>query len=76
MRWFRSPDPPGPSVGDTRFVSRFLWWPLELLASRLNKEQVRWLERATIYQEYISCPTYDDRSKCRWRDISFLDEDY
>jgi hypothetical protein len=71
MRWFRSPSRRGPSVGDIRLVRRFLWWPMELFVPSLDKMQVRWLEWAIIHQQYVACPTYDNRDKCCWRSISF-----
>lgn len=87
MRWFPSQAPQGPTAGDTRIITRFLWWPLSLKQVKVSssdteyerkdkasksvfgpdKEQVRWLERATIYQEY--------RSRCRWRNVCFVDEE-
>jgi len=44
MRWT---DKKNPSNGETRDVVRFLWLPL-----KIGKE-TRWLERATIKQEFI-----------------------
>lgn len=39
-------DVPIPKIGETRTVTKFLWWPTTI------KEELRWMERATIKQEY------------------------
>lgn len=50
MRWSSDPNPE-PRDGDTRFVTKFLWWPATIQGKDGSKE-TRWLERASIEQEY------------------------
>jgi len=45
MRWKRSPK----VDGQKRIISKFLFLPLTI------DDETRWLERATIYQEYEEC---------------------
>lgn len=73
MRWkVRSKEEP--ELGETRLIRKFLLFP-----KRINDEW-RWLERALIYQKYISRralipevrhPIY---IKC-WRDSSWADNE-
>lgn len=45
MRWHLAQQP---EPGDTRTVRRFLWWP-----TLGGWNEVRWLERVTISQEWV-----------------------
>lgn len=40
------------SFGRMRTVRRFLWWPTILPLGLAGLRQLRWLETATIWQEY------------------------
>lgn len=45
MRWNNKPDP---RFNDKRIIKRFLWCPLRL------EDETRWLEFASIHQEYLA----------------------
>lgn len=52
--------------GDTKTVTKFLWWPLTLLHD--GHWVTRWLESATI--EYRYKRGYDDD---QWAPVTFVD---
>jgi len=59
MRWIRK-EPKMPEIGDTRIVTRFLFFPVELLTLSRKEIQFRWLEIARIEQKYIEVLHFDD----------------
>lgn len=56
MRWYLY----NHREGETRIIKRFLLFPTEI------KNEVRWLEIATIYQKYLRIGG--------WRDVKFIDQ--
>src|SRR3990170_2731997 len=60
MRWKMKPKP---EVGNERIVGLFLFWP-----TRIGNE-VRWLEWATIYQEYYCRKTVLGATEWGWENI-------
>lgn len=65
MRWKDKPFIPRlPVVGETRVVSRFLWWPKWL------DFETRWLERADIVQRFVE-GNYHLGEEPHWRSIGW-----
>ena len=62
-----------PKPGAMRIVSRFLWFPTELLVAGTEGEEYesRWLERATIKQVWQRRGIEGPYS---WRDYAFVEE--
>lgn len=70
LRWDATPKP-RPKEGDTREVTRFLWWPTVVA------NEGRWLGTARIRQEaYIgwACPPEMPPYQClKWRNVAWVD---
>lgn len=70
MRWKTNVTP---KVGDTRVVTKFLWWPKTIDAV------TRWMETASYKQEYqsYSLPSEDyPVSRIGWIDMEWTDLNY
>ena len=42
-----------PSYGEVRVITKFIWYPLNLVIEGTNFRQTRWLEFATVVQENV-----------------------
>ena len=58
-----------PREGDTRIITRYLYFPLRVFDETTDIEEVRWFERAAWLEKY----EYDWDGPC-WYRIKFIDD--
>jgi hypothetical protein len=75
MRWTIHGATP-PKIGDQRTIQRLLWFPepLSIQGEPVFVLQIRWLEWATIVQEYTEECDYEGQRYTRWRDRRWAKE--
>ena len=65
MRWKRKME----VQGNSRTITKFLFFPTKIFDFVTMHDDIRWLEKATILQEYRST-----RSGGRWKNLRWVDK--